>query len=480
MTTDQDIADLTATELRRLIGIGELSPVEVVEASLARIERYNSVINAVVTLNEQALDDAKALERDAKRGDTRFLHGLPVGIKDVTPVAGLRTTFGSRLYSDYVPTEDAVVVDRLRKAGAVILGKTNCPEFAAGGNTFNDVFGRTRNPWDASRSAGGSTGGGAAGLVTGMIALAEGTDLGGSLRIPASFCGLVGLRPSPGLVPTYPHDYLWDTLQVTGFIARSAEDIALALQAVAGPSALSPVSQPTKGRDFVGPVVKGLPKGVRIAYCPDTVGIGIDDDIERVCSSAVQEFTQTGATVETIELDLAFGRKAFLALRGLWFVSLLHDRLDKIDQFGPNVAANVRAGLETTAEELGAAEQARGMIREIFRRLFEKYDYIVTPCMAVPPFPIEQNYPETVAGKPMETYVDWIAPTFVLSLTGLPVASVPCGLDKHGLPVGLQIVGKPFGEESVLAAAKEMQEMNQGVWRAAIKARNAAILGARA
>ena len=474
MTIDQDIADLTATELRRLIGVGELSPVEVVEASLARIERYNTVINAVVTLNEQALDDAKALERDATRGETRPLHGLPVGIKDVTPVAGLRTTFGSPLYSDYVPTEDAVVVDRLRKAGAVILGKTNCPEFAAGGNTFNDVFGRTRNPWDVSRSAGGSTGGGAAGLVTGMIALAEGTDLGGSLRIPASFCGLVGLRPSPGLVPTYPHDYLWDTLQVTGFIARSAVDIALALQAVAGPSTLSPVSQPTKGRDFVGPVVKGLPKGIRIGYCPDTVGIGIDDDIERVCSNAVREFTQTGATVETIELDLAFGRKAFLALRGLWFVSLLHDRLDKIDQFGPNVAANVRAGLEITTEELGSAEQARGKIREIFRRLFEKYDHIVTPCMAVPPFPVEQNYPETVAGKPMETYVDWIAPTFVLSLTGLPVASVPCGLDKHGLPVGLQIVGKPFGEESVLAAAKEMQEMNQSVWRAAIKARNAA------
>src|SRR5206468_2346675 len=235
--------------------------------------RYNPAVNAVVTLNPRALDDAGALElRLVRREEVGLLAGLPVGIKDVTPVAGLRTTYGSPLYRDHVPTEDALVVQRLRAAGAIILGKTNCPEFAAGGNTFNEVFGRTRNPWDPTRSAGGSTGGGAAGLASGMIALAEGTDLGGSLRIPASFCGIVGLRPSVGLVPTHPTDWLWDDLQVTGPMARSAEDVALMLQAVAGPSEFSPLTQPIDGRDFVGAVQAGSGTGLRIAYCPDIAG----------------------------------------------------------------------------------------------------------------------------------------------------------------------------------------------------------------
>src|SRR5688572_27984524 len=229
-----DMAEFSATALRRLVERRERSPVEVVEACLARLERFNGVLNAVVTLSERALDDARALEREVARGRVRPLCGLPVGIKDVTPVAGLRTTYGSPLYADHVPREDALVVRRLREAGAVILGKTNCPEFAAGGNTFNQVFGCTRNPWNPARSAGGSTGGGAAALASGMIALAEGTDLGGSLRIPASFCGVTGLRPSVGLVPTHPTDWVWDTLQVTGPIARTAEDVALMLQTISG------------------------------------------------------------------------------------------------------------------------------------------------------------------------------------------------------------------------------------------------------
>src|SRR6266550_431099 len=387
----EDLADRSASELARLVRSREVSPVEVVEACLARVERYNPAVNAVVTLNPRALDDAGDLELRLVRGEeVGLLAGLPVGIKDVTPVAGLRTTYGSALYRDYIPAEDALVVRRLRDAGAVILGKTNCPEFAAGGNTFNEVFGRTRNPWDPTRSAGGSTGGGAAGLVTGMIALAEGTDLGGSLRIPASFCGVVGLRPSVGLVPTYPADWAWDTLQVEGPVARTAEDVALMLQAVAGPSPLSPLAQPTAGRNFVAAAARGMPPGLRVAYCPDVAGIGLD----------------------------------------------------------------------TTTRDLGAAEAARGRMWHLFHEFFGKFDHLVTPCMAVPPFAVDQNYPETVAGKKMETYVDWIAPTFVLSLTGLPVASVPCGLDPDGLPVGLQIVGKPFGEEAVLALASQVQRLH--------------------
>jgi amidase len=463
MSLERDLADLPATELRRLVASREVSPVEVAEACLARLERCNPALNAVVTLNERALDEAREQERRLARGEPPgLLCGLPVGIKDVTPVAGLRTTYGSPLYKNYVPVEDALVVRRLRAAGAVILGKTNCPEFAAGGNTFNEVFGRTRNPWDPTKSAGGSTGGGAAALATGMIALAEGTDLGGSLRIPASFCGVVGLRPSPGLVPTYPADWVWDTLQVTGPVARTAADVALMLQAVCGPSSYAPISQPTAGRDFVGAVRDGVRKGLRLAYCPDIAAIGIDAAIERACRDAVRALEQTergaGATVEVIDFDLSFARPAFLALRGLWFLAWMHSRLDKLDRLGSNVATNVRAGLATTAPQLADAEDVRGEVWHRLRELFEHFDHLLTPCMAVPPFPVEQNYPETIAGKPMETYVDWIAPTFVLSLAGLPVASVPCGLDPDGLPVGLQIVGRPQGEEAVLALAREVQE----------------------
>src|SRR5688572_25997022 len=224
---------LPATALHALLQEGEVSATELTRAVLERVDLVSARLNAIVTLNPRALDDAVALDQRRARGeDVGSLFGVPVGIKDVTPVAGLRTTFGSPMYRNHVPTEDALIVQRLRAAGAIIIGKTNTPEFAAGGNTFNEVFGRTRNPWNLERSAGGSTGGGAAALATGMIALAEGTDLGGSLRIPASFCGVVGLRPSPGLVPTWPSDYVWDTLQVTGPMARSAEDVALILQAV--------------------------------------------------------------------------------------------------------------------------------------------------------------------------------------------------------------------------------------------------------
>ena len=452
------VADLSATELRRKIAEREISAVESVEACLDRIRELNPALNAIVTLNPEALDDAAALDRRMKRGeDPGVLCGLTVGVKDVTPVAGLRTTFGSPMYSDYVPKEDALVVRRLREAGAVIIGKTNCPEFAAGANTFNDVFGRTRNPWDRSKSAGGSTGGGAAALATGMIALAEGTDLGGSLRIPAAFCGVVGLRPSVGLVPIYPTDWVWDTLQVDGPIARTAEDVGLMLQAIAGPSEYSPYVQPLEGRNFAAAAAAARAR--RVAYCADIAGIGIDPDVERVCRDAAFALERDGITVDEIELDLAEARPAFLSLRGLWFVTHMLPRLGMRDRFGQNVANNVRSGLEVTSEEIAAAESYRGRLWHQIRQFFDRYDHLLTPCVAVPPFPVEQNYPDTIAGKPMQTYIDWIAPTFVLSLTGLPVASVPAGLDSGGMPVGLQIAGRQMGEEQVLGLAARIQRI---------------------
>jgi amidase len=457
---DESLALLTATEMARRVRAREVSPVDVLDACLARVERLNPAINAVVTPNPRARDEARELERRIAAGeDVGVLAGVPVGIKDVTQVAGMRCTFGSPLFSDHVPEEDALVVRRLRAAGAVILGKTNTPEFAAGGNTWNDVFGRTRNPWNPERSAGGSTGGGASGLATGMFALAEGTDLGGSLRIPASFCGVVGLRPSVGLVPTVPSDFIWDTLQVTGPMARTAADVALMLQAVAGPSPEAPLAQPVAGRDFPRAVREADARGLRIAYCRDIAGIGIDAGVERVCREAAFALESAGAAVEEIDLDLSYGRRAFLALRGLWFVAQLHPHLDKLERFGVNVANNLRAGLATSVEELGAAEQARKRIRARFAELFTRFDLVLTPTMAVSPFPVVENYPRTVGGREMETYVDWLAPTFVLSLTGLPVGSVPAGVDGDGMPCGLQVVGAPFGEERVLALQAVMQQL---------------------
>jgi amidase len=453
-----DFLDRTATDIRDLVWARQLSATEIVEATLARVADRNPALNAIVTVNPRAVDEARGVDAALVRGEPPgLLCGLPVGIKDVTPVADLRTTYGSPVYADHVPVEDALVVSRLREAGAIVLGKTNCPEFAAGGNTFNDVFGRTRNPWDISKSAGGSTGGGAAALVAGMIALAEGTDLGGSLRIPASFCGVVGIRPSVGLVPTVPTDWLWDTLQVTGPMARTTADVALMLQVIAGASVRAPLGAPFTGRDLPAAVAAGIPPGTRVAYAADPAGIGVDGDIEAICRAAALALRDGRAEVEEIALDLAFARPAFLVLRGLWFVTQMFPRFEHRDRFGPNVAGNIARGLETPLAQVGEAEQARNRLWRICEDLFTRADLIVTPCMAVPPFPVEQNYPETIAGQPMETYIDWIAPTFIWSMTGLPVASVPCGLDARGLPVGLQIIGSPMGEERVLALAAAIE-----------------------
>jgi amidase len=444
----------SAVEIADRVRARKQSAEETVRAALARVDAVNGELNAIVTMNERALDDARALDARIARGeDVGVLAGVPVGIKDVTPVAGLRCTYGSPLFRDNIARKDALIVARLRAAGAIILGKTNTPEFAAGGNTWNDVFGRTRNPWDPTKSCGGSTGGGAVGLATGMIALAEGTDLGGSLRIPASFCGVVGLRPSPGLVPTDPADWVWDTLQVSGTMARSAEDVALSLHAVSGASSRAPLAQPTLGRDFLGAVRGGVKKGLRVAYCPDIAGIGIEPSVEAACRRAAFALRDSGVEVEEIAFDLSYARDAFLALRGEWFVAWMHEQLERIDQFGVNVRNNTRAGLEGSPQALGEAHYVRGRVWKQFREFFGRFDHLLTPTMCVSPFPVEQNYPELVAGQKMKTYVDWLAPTFLLSMAGLPVATVPAGLDAEGMPVGLQVVGGAQGEERVLALA---------------------------
>ena len=449
---------MTATEIQRAVQTHGMSAVEAVERALAAVDARNSELNAIVTLNPRAIDEARAIDERLAAGDSvGLLAGVPVGIKDITPVAGLRTTYGSPMYADHVPDADAVVVERLRRAGAIVIGKTNTPEFAAGANTWNTVFGPTRNPWNPALTSGGSTGGGAAALATGMIALADGTDLGGSLRIPAAFCGVVGLRPSPGLVPQHPVDWVWDTISVAGPMGRTVADVALMLQVIAGPSPGAPLGTGIRGRDFVAAAATRLPPGVRVAYCPDIAAIGVDGSIEATCRAAAFALADHGADVREIACDLSGFRDTFLTLRAEWFLAGMAGRMDRLDDFGVNVRANVEAGLALDPRALGAAHHARGEVWHTMRELFSRVDYLVTPTTAVPPFPVEKNYPTEVAGRPMRTYVDWFAPTFLLSLTGLPIASVPCGLDARGLPVGLQIVGRPQDEAAVLTLAAAVE-----------------------
>lgn len=459
--TPTEAALLPAHEQLRAIRAGERSAVELLEACLARIDGLNPTLNAIVTLNPAAGDEAARVDEALARGeDPGPLAGLAVGIKDVTETAGIRTTYGSPLYADHVPDEDAEVVRRLRAAGAVILGKTNTPEFAAGASTWNDVFGRTANPWDPARTAGGSTGGGAAALAAGMISLAEGTDLGGSLRVPAAFCGVVGLRPSPGLVPTWPTRHPWDTLSAAGFLGRTAADVGLALDACAGPDPRLPFSQPAGGRDFAAAGASHPdPRGWRLAYAPDPAGIGVDPAIAALCEATAAALGGAGASVEQVPLDLSEARPAFLALRGHWFLAHLGADPAGFERYGENVANNLRAGLDVTAREMAEAERVRSGVRAKLAELFDEHDALLTPCTAVSPFPAVLNYPEAVAGRPMATYVDWIAPTYVFSLSGLPAASVPAGLDPDGLPVGLQVVAPALGEEAALRICAAVQEL---------------------
>jgi len=457
---ETDITRLDAIEIARRVTARELSPVAVVEAHLAVIERTNPVVNAVCTLAaEHALDAARKLDADLAAGRAVGpLAGVPVGIKDLTATAGIRTTFGSTLYADNVPTEDALVVQRLKAAGAIVIGKTNTSEFGAGAHTFNAVFGPTRNPWNPALSASGSTGGGAAGLRCGMFALAEGSDFGGSLRTPAAFCGVVGIRPSPGLVPKYPTVAPWATLSVAGPMARSVPDLAVMLQAMAGPSPYSPLIVPVEGRDFLAAARAGIKPGLRVAYCPDPARIGVDNEIERLCRDAAFQLQSAGASVEETDLDLSIGRSAFLQLRAqIQLTNHLH-HLGKLDKIGPNIAGNIRLGLSQSPRDLALGERGQAEIFHAFRRFFERYDCLLTPCTAVGPFPVEQNHPDTINGQPMKTYIDWVAHTFVVTLAGLPAISVPCGFTQANLPVGLQVVGPRWGEEVALGVAKVVED----------------------
>jgi amidase len=457
----KDITRLSAVELARLIRTRKLGPVEVAQAHLTAIARVNPAVNAFCTVApEKTLAWAREAEAAVKkRGKLGPLHGVPVAIKDLTATAGIRTTFGSTLYRDHVPTEDAEVVRRLKAAGAIVLGKTNTPEFGAGANTFNKVFGATRNPWNTALSASGSTGGGAAALAARLAPLAEGTDFGGSLRTPAAFCGVVGLRTTAGLVTRYPVTLPWHDQSVTGPMARSAEDCALLLDAMTGFTLKSPLSAAVPWKSAREAVAKARSlRGLRLAYAPDIAGIGVDRDVEQLCRAAAQDLRDARATVDEIEISMGDGRDAFLALRGEAMVGNHMDKLERIGELGDNLAGNIRAGLALTVTDIARAERKRAEIWHRWRALFETYDLILTPATPVPPFPVEKNYPDVVEGRKLQNYMDWIGPTFLVSLAALPAVSVPAGLTPAKLPVGLQIIGPRFSEPLILSAAKFVEE----------------------
>jgi len=462
-----DLSRKSACELASLIATKAVSPVEVLAAHLATIERVNPKLNAIVTL---AADTARASAKQAEaaviRGDTLgALHGLPVVIKDITPTAGIRTTFGSPLFKDYVPTEDAEAVTRLKKAGAIVLGKTNTPEFAAGANTFNDVFGVTRNPWNPALSPSGSSGGSAVAVATGMVPLAQGTDFGCSIRMPASFNGIVGIRPTPGLTPNYPMPLAWDPGQVHGPLARTAEDAALMLDALVGFSRKSPISVAPPWASARAVVAKaGDLKGLRIAYVSDISGIGVDAEIDTICRATAMSLRDAGATVEEIKFDIADGKEPYQAWRGLWMVGQQFANLERLEEFGVNLKGNVKAGLKVTPLDFAAAEQKRMELFLRFAKFFEQYDLLITPQSPVKQFPVEMNFPTLIGGKKLDNYTDWIAGSFLITLMSLPGGAVPAGKTGDGLPVGIQIVGPRFEEPLILSAMKVVQQMHPIGW----------------
>lgn len=464
---NESLTRKSAGELAALVATRAVTPVEVLDAHLAAIERINPTLNAIVTLAADAARETAVTAGDAvMRGDILGpLHGLPVGIKDITLTAGIRTTFGSPLFKDFVPDEDAEVVRRLKSAGAIILAKTNTPEFAAGANTVNPVFGATRNPWNTALSPAGSSGGSAVAVATGMLPLAQGTDFGCSIRMPAAFCGIVGIRPTPGLTPNYPMPLAWDPGQVNGPLARNASDAARMLDAMVGFSRISPISVAPPWKSALAAVEAARDaKGLRIAYVSDIAGIGVDAEIDGICRKAALALRAAGATVEEIEFDASEGKVPYQAWRGLWMVGQQFANLDRLEEFGPNLKGNVKAGLKVTPLDFAAAEQTRAALFLKFRDLFDRYDLLLTPQSPVKQYPVTENFPTEVNGKKLENYTDWIASSFLITLMSLPAGSAPAGFASDGLPVGMQIVGARFEEPKILSLAKLLHAASGVGW----------------
>lgn len=439
-----DICELSAVEMVRLMRAGQLSARETLAAHLARIEQVNPKVNAIVTLvAEQA--EARALEADEAEANGKApgrLHGLPVAHKDLQPARGIRTTFGSRIFRDHLPSADSLLIERVQAAGAITIGKTNTPEFGAGSQTFNEVFGATLNPWDVTRTCGGSSGGSAAALACHMVPLADGSDLGGSLRNPASFCGVTGIRPSPGRVPSWPNLMAWSPLGVEGPMARSVADLALYLSAIAGPDSRAPLSLDDSGDLFARPLGRDF-KGVRVAWWKDLGGIPFEPEVAAITNKQRQVFESLGCIVEEAEPDFSGVDETFRTLRfHATSMRLAEHRKHNRHLIKDTLLWELEQADRLTSRDLGLAELKLTELYHRMRRFMEQYEFFVLPVSQVLPFDVTQHYPTEINGIWMDTYIDWMKSCYYVSAMGAPAMSVPCGFSAGGLPVGLQIVGR--------------------------------------
>ena len=457
---DNALCMLPATRLRALLLDREISALELVEAHLRQVERWNPGVNAIVTLTAES---ARAAARDADDRLTRgaspgLLHGLPVVHKDLFATAGVRTSRGSPIFADWVPDHDEPHVALMRAAGAIMIGKSNTPEFGAGSQTFNPVFGVTRNPHDVSKTCGGSSGGSAVALATGMAALADGSDVGGSLRNPAAFCGVVGLRPSPGRVPGKAG---WPKLEVVGPMGRTVGDVALLLAALAWPRAGSPLSLETDPKTFLQPLERDW-HGTRIAWSPTLGGLPVEPEIVAVLSEAVRRFESLGCAVEEATPDLTEAPEIFHVLRGLMYERELGPLYDQhAAQMKETVRWNIEAGRRLTGPEVAAAERAHATLLERVAVFFERYDFLLCPATQVLPFAAEIPYPTEIGGVPMTNYIDWMRACTDISVTGCPALSAPAGMSDSGLPIGLQIVGRHRADFAVLQLGAAFESLNK-------------------
>jgi amidase len=462
-----ELCFMTARELRAALGRREVSAREVLQAHLDQIDRLNPAVNAVITLDTDRAQSAAAAADDlaVSGAELPVLHGLPVAHKDLHETAGLLTTYGSPVRAGYVPEHDALVIARMRRAGVITIGKTNVPEFGAGSHTFNPLFGATRNPYDLGRSAGGSSGGTAAALACGMHPIGDGSDMGGSLRNPASFCNVVGFRPSPGRVPGWPALLGWSTMGVSGPMARTVADAALLLSVQAGPDPRSPIALETPGSRFAEPL-DADPGRLRVAFSPDLGGaVPVEPEVAAAVTAAAEVFAGLGAEVTEACPSFAGADEVFRTLRA-WNFEATFGALEARSpaQFKATLRDNIAQGRALTGPDLARAEQLHTVLFHRVRQFFGRYDVLLLPVSQVPPFDVELEYPTEVNGVPMTDYLDWMRSAYLVSATGCPAASVPAAFGASGLPIGVQLVGPHHADFEVLQAGHAFEQATQ-LWQ---------------
>ena len=459
-SADSSFCFMSAVEMARLIHAKKLSAREALAMHLKQIERVNPKVNAIVTLAADlaAAAAAKADQMQARGEPLGPLHGLPVAHKDLLETRGIRTTFGSVLYKDYVPTEDDLVVERIRNAGGITIGKTNTPEFGAGSQTFNSVFGATLNPYDLTKTCGGSSGGAAVALACGLAPVATGSDTGGSLRNPAAFCNVAGFRPSIGRVPNPKEAFAWSTLSTRGCLGRSIADLAFALSAIAGPDSRAPLSIGEPGALFARPLNRNF-KGVRVAWFKDLGGVPFDPRVRSIVDRHRATFESLGCIVEQAEPDFGPAETSFRILRAWSSANTYGERLRQHpDAFKDTLKGEIEEGLRLTGIDLSLAETAHGQLWHRFQAFLDKYEYFILPTTQLPPFDVQTPYPTEIAGVKFNNYIDWMKSCWYISATGNPAASVPAGFTPEGLPVGIQIVGRHNLDFSVLQMAHAFEQ----------------------